>query len=222
MRPTTSSGTVCWFVCSLSIQRRRELWPLCVSVRPCALAPGPSSLLLACVVSPQSELIDCCLARSQLVLPPHIQALRSLFGTFDELLFPACGALRITARGDFLGKKLLLQNGLKQQLSKVWTLKEKKSISVKSSLSEGWITIMEEDEGHQNGVHATKDSDRQQRLRLCVLNEILNTERDYVRTLLFLQSVSLTLSFTLRMSTFRALLHTGRALHRTPVINLCV
>lgn len=52
---------------------------------------------------------------------------------------------------------------------------------------------MEEDEGHpENGVHATKDSDRQQRLRLCVLNETLNTERDYVRTLLFLQSVSLT------------------------------
>ncbi|XP_028254062.1 ral GTPase-activating protein subunit beta-like [Parambassis ranga] len=48
---------------------------------------------------------------------------------------------------------------------------------------------MEEDEGHlENGIHATKDSDRQQRLRLCVLNEILNTERDYVRTLLFLQS----------------------------------
>uniref|UniRef100_A0A669CEY8 Phosphatidylinositol 3,4,5-trisphosphate-dependent Rac exchanger 1 protein n=1 Tax=Oreochromis niloticus TaxID=8128 RepID=A0A669CEY8_ORENI len=39
-----------------------------------------------------------------------------------------------------------------------------------------------------------KDSDRQQRLRLCVLSEILNTERDYVRTLLFLQSVSLTSS----------------------------
>uniref|UniRef100_A0A8C3AG73 Phosphatidylinositol-3,4,5-trisphosphate dependent Rac exchange factor 1 n=1 Tax=Cyclopterus lumpus TaxID=8103 RepID=A0A8C3AG73_CYCLU len=50
---------------------------------------------------------------------------------------------------------------------------------------------MDEDDGHhENGVHATKDSDRQQRLRLCVLNEILNTERDYVRTLLFLQSVS--------------------------------
>uniref|UniRef100_A0A3B5KQ82 DH domain-containing protein n=1 Tax=Xiphophorus couchianus TaxID=32473 RepID=A0A3B5KQ82_9TELE len=45
---------------------------------------------------------------------------------------------------------------------------------------------------HENGVHVVKDSDRQQRLRLCVLNEILNTERDYVRTLLFLQSVSLT------------------------------
>lgn len=49
---------------------------------------------------------------------------------------------------------------------------------------------MDEDDARQeNGVHATKDSDRQQRLRLCVLNEILNTERDYVRTLLFLQSV---------------------------------
>uniref|UniRef100_A0A673N235 Phosphatidylinositol 3,4,5-trisphosphate-dependent Rac exchanger 1 protein-like n=1 Tax=Sinocyclocheilus rhinocerous TaxID=307959 RepID=A0A673N235_9TELE len=32
------------------------------------------------------------------------------------------------------------------------------------------------------------DSDRQLRLRLCVLNEILNTERDYVRNLAFLQS----------------------------------
>uniref|UniRef100_A0A672J366 Phosphatidylinositol 3,4,5-trisphosphate-dependent Rac exchanger 1 protein n=1 Tax=Salarias fasciatus TaxID=181472 RepID=A0A672J366_SALFA len=48
---------------------------------------------------------------------------------------------------------------------------------------------MEEDDGHhENGIHAVKDSDRQQRLRLCVLNEILNTERDYVRTLFFLQS----------------------------------
>uniref|UniRef100_A0A673B9S4 Phosphatidylinositol 3,4,5-trisphosphate-dependent Rac exchanger 1 protein n=1 Tax=Sphaeramia orbicularis TaxID=375764 RepID=A0A673B9S4_9TELE len=51
---------------------------------------------------------------------------------------------------------------------------------------------MEEEDGHlENGIHATKDSDRQQRLRLCVLNEILNTERDYVRTLLFLQSAFL-------------------------------
>uniref|UniRef100_A0A3B4ZFU1 DH domain-containing protein n=1 Tax=Stegastes partitus TaxID=144197 RepID=A0A3B4ZFU1_9TELE len=48
-----------------------------------------------------------------------------------------------------------------------------------------------EDDGHlENGIHAAKDSDRQHRLRLCVLNEIVNTERDYVRTLLFLQSVS--------------------------------
>uniref|UniRef100_A0A3P8XFX4 Phosphatidylinositol-3,4,5-trisphosphate-dependent Rac exchange factor 1 n=1 Tax=Esox lucius TaxID=8010 RepID=A0A3P8XFX4_ESOLU len=51
---------------------------------------------------------------------------------------------------------------------------------------------MEEDGQHENGgVHGTKDSDRQQRLRLCVLNEILNTERDYVRVLLFLQSAFL-------------------------------
>lgn len=35
-----------------------------------------------------------------------------------------------------------------------------------------------------------KDTDRQLRLRLCVLNEILGTERDYVGTLRFLQSVS--------------------------------
>ncbi|KQK82606.1 hypothetical protein AAES_69442 [Amazona aestiva] len=35
-----------------------------------------------------------------------------------------------------------------------------------------------------------KDTDRQLRLRLCVLNEILSTERDYVGTLHFLQSVS--------------------------------
>uniref|UniRef100_I3JS89 Phosphatidylinositol 3,4,5-trisphosphate-dependent Rac exchanger 1 protein n=1 Tax=Oreochromis niloticus TaxID=8128 RepID=I3JS89_ORENI len=55
--------------------------------------------------------------------------------------------------------------------------------------------VMEEDDGHQeNCIPAAKDSDRQQRLRLCVLSEILNTERDYVRTLLFLQSVSLTSS----------------------------
>uniref|UniRef100_A0A3Q3J7Q9 Phosphatidylinositol-3,4,5-trisphosphate-dependent Rac exchange factor 1 n=1 Tax=Monopterus albus TaxID=43700 RepID=A0A3Q3J7Q9_MONAL len=51
---------------------------------------------------------------------------------------------------------------------------------------------MEEDDGHlENGIHAAKDSDRQQRLRLCVLNELLSTERDYVRTLLFLQSAFL-------------------------------
>uniref|UniRef100_A0A674BSK2 Phosphatidylinositol-3,4,5-trisphosphate dependent Rac exchange factor 1 n=1 Tax=Salmo trutta TaxID=8032 RepID=A0A674BSK2_SALTR len=51
--------------------------------------------------------------------------------------------------------------------------------------------IMEE-EGQQNGVlHSAKESDRQQRLRLCVLHEILNTERDYVRALLFLQSAFL-------------------------------
>uniref|UniRef100_A0A8C6UY05 Phosphatidylinositol-3,4,5-trisphosphate-dependent Rac exchange factor 1 n=1 Tax=Neogobius melanostomus TaxID=47308 RepID=A0A8C6UY05_9GOBI len=53
-------------------------------------------------------------------------------------------------------------------------------------------TMEEEQDGHpENGIHAAKDSDRQQRLRLCVLNEIVNTERDYVRTLLFLQSAFL-------------------------------
>uniref|UniRef100_A0A3P8UTL3 Phosphatidylinositol-3,4,5-trisphosphate dependent Rac exchange factor 1 n=1 Tax=Cynoglossus semilaevis TaxID=244447 RepID=A0A3P8UTL3_CYNSE len=51
---------------------------------------------------------------------------------------------------------------------------------------------MEEEDGHlENGHHDIRDSDRQQRLRLCVLNEMLNTERDYVRTLLFLQSAFL-------------------------------
>uniref|UniRef100_A0A8C1KKA6 Phosphatidylinositol-3,4,5-trisphosphate-dependent Rac exchange factor 1 n=1 Tax=Cyprinus carpio TaxID=7962 RepID=A0A8C1KKA6_CYPCA len=48
----------------------------------------------------------------------------------------------------------------------------------------------EEDSQQENGDLSSKDSDRQLRLRLCVLNEILNTERDYVRNLAFLQSVS--------------------------------
>ncbi|KAF7240861.1 Phosphatidylinositol 3,4,5-trisphosphate-dependent Rac exchanger 1 protein [Varanus komodoensis] len=39
-----------------------------------------------------------------------------------------------------------------------------------------------------------KDTDRQLRLRLCVLNEILGTERDYVGTLRFLQSQNRMLS----------------------------
>uniref|UniRef100_A0A8C2L286 Phosphatidylinositol-3,4,5-trisphosphate-dependent Rac exchange factor 1 n=1 Tax=Cyprinus carpio TaxID=7962 RepID=A0A8C2L286_CYPCA len=47
----------------------------------------------------------------------------------------------------------------------------------------------EEDSQQENGDLSSKDSDRQLRLRLCVLNEILNTERDYVRNLAFLQSV---------------------------------
>lgn len=38
---------------------------------------------------------------------------------------------------------------------------------------------------------AARDSERQLRLRLCVLNEILGTERDYVGTLRFLQSAFL-------------------------------
>uniref|UniRef100_A0A673N7X6 Phosphatidylinositol 3,4,5-trisphosphate-dependent Rac exchanger 1 protein-like n=1 Tax=Sinocyclocheilus rhinocerous TaxID=307959 RepID=A0A673N7X6_9TELE len=48
-----------------------------------------------------------------------------------------------------------------------------------------------EDSKQENGDLSSKDSDRQLRLRLCVLNEILNTERDYVRNLAFLQSVNL-------------------------------
>lgn len=60
---------------------------------------------------------------------------------------------------------------------------------------------MEEEDGHhENGVHAAKDSDRQQRLRLCVLNEILKTERDYVGTLEFLQTVSLTCLFVFQFA----------------------
>ncbi|KAJ8260075.1 hypothetical protein GJAV_G00176780 [Gymnothorax javanicus] len=50
---------------------------------------------------------------------------------------------------------------------------------------------MEDEVNTGNGVQTTKDLDRQLRLRLCVLNEILNTERDYVKTLLFLQSAFL-------------------------------
>lgn len=52
---------------------------------------------------------------------------------------------------------------------------------------------MEKDSARENTVQPGKDSERQLRLRLCVLNELLNTERDYVRTLSFLQSVSLLL-----------------------------
>ncbi|KAM4692072.1 phosphatidylinositol 3,4,5-trisphosphate-dependent Rac exchanger 1 protein isoform 2-T2 [Rhinophrynus dorsalis] len=49
-----------------------------------------------------------------------------------------------------------------------------------------------EAEGQRGAAQeSTKDSDRQLRLRLCVLNEILNTERDYVGTLHFLQSAFL-------------------------------
>ncbi|KAJ8257306.1 hypothetical protein GJAV_G00184180 [Gymnothorax javanicus] len=50
---------------------------------------------------------------------------------------------------------------------------------------------MEEEAHQEKNVQNDKDSDRQLRLRLCVLNEILSTERDYVRTLLFLQSAFL-------------------------------
>ncbi|TSN76597.1 Phosphatidylinositol 3,4,5-trisphosphate-dependent Rac exchanger 1 protein [Bagarius yarrelli] len=50
---------------------------------------------------------------------------------------------------------------------------------------------MEEDSVRENTEQPCKDSERQLRLRLCVLNELLNTERDYVRTLAFLQSAFL-------------------------------
>ncbi|XP_012690470.2 phosphatidylinositol 3,4,5-trisphosphate-dependent Rac exchanger 1 protein [Clupea harengus] len=49
----------------------------------------------------------------------------------------------------------------------------------------------EEDSPQENGIQNPRDSDRQLRLRLCVLNEILSTERDYVRILDFLQSAFL-------------------------------
>ncbi|KAF4072334.1 hypothetical protein AMELA_G00261850 [Ameiurus melas] len=51
---------------------------------------------------------------------------------------------------------------------------------------------MEEDSAREHAEPPRcKDSERQLRLRLCVLNELLNTERDYVRTLAFLQSAFL-------------------------------
>ncbi|XP_044151841.1 phosphatidylinositol 3,4,5-trisphosphate-dependent Rac exchanger 1 protein isoform X1 [Bufo gargarizans] len=51
---------------------------------------------------------------------------------------------------------------------------------------------MEAEEQETNaGSSSNRDSERQLRLRLCVLNEILSTERDYVGTLRFLQSAFL-------------------------------
>uniref|UniRef100_A0A4W3IL86 Phosphatidylinositol-3,4,5-trisphosphate dependent Rac exchange factor 1 n=1 Tax=Callorhinchus milii TaxID=7868 RepID=A0A4W3IL86_CALMI len=49
----------------------------------------------------------------------------------------------------------------------------------------------EENQQQENGVDSGKDRDRQLRLRVCVMNEILKTERDYVETLKFLQSAFL-------------------------------
>ncbi|MFT7804718.1 phosphatidylinositol 3,4,5-trisphosphate-dependent Rac exchanger 1 protein isoform X1 [Arapaima gigas] len=46
----------------------------------------------------------------------------------------------------------------------------------------------DEEGAPESGVHSGRDNERQLRLRLCVLNEILNTERDYVGTLCFIQS----------------------------------
>ncbi|XP_028668221.2 phosphatidylinositol 3,4,5-trisphosphate-dependent Rac exchanger 1 protein [Erpetoichthys calabaricus] len=50
---------------------------------------------------------------------------------------------------------------------------------------------MTEDAVPDASLQAPKDVERQLRLRLCVLNEILKTERDYVENLLFLQSAFL-------------------------------
>ncbi|GAA6106134.1 phosphatidylinositol 3,4,5-trisphosphate-dependent Rac exchanger 1 protein isoform X1 [Tachysurus ichikawai] len=59
---------------------------------------------------------------------------------------------------------------------------------------------MEVGSAQENTEQPCKDSERQLRLRLCVLNELLNTERDYVRTLAFLQSVSLLLLLLLLLA----------------------
>ncbi|XP_062897470.1 phosphatidylinositol 3,4,5-trisphosphate-dependent Rac exchanger 1 protein isoform X1 [Mobula hypostoma] len=47
---------------------------------------------------------------------------------------------------------------------------------------------MDEESHQENGVESGKDTDRQLRLRVCVMNEILKTERDYVGSLKFLKS----------------------------------
>ncbi|XP_043566293.1 phosphatidylinositol 3,4,5-trisphosphate-dependent Rac exchanger 1 protein [Chiloscyllium plagiosum] len=47
---------------------------------------------------------------------------------------------------------------------------------------------MDEESHPENGVESGKDTDRQLRLRVCVMNEILKTERDYVGSLKFLKS----------------------------------
>lgn len=53
----------------------------------------------------------------------------------------------------------------------------------------GWGTMTEESKGEGKG-ESGKDLEKQLRLRVCVLNELLKTERDYVGTLEFLVSVS--------------------------------
>lgn len=50
-------------------------------------------------------------------------------------------------------------------------------------------TMTEESKGEGRG-ESGKDLEKQLRLRVCVLNELLKTERDYVGTLEFLVSVS--------------------------------
>lgn len=110
------------FVCTLSLQRRRELWPLCVHVCVRARARRPRVPPPRLWSRLQPELISCFLVRSQLALRPHTQALRSLFGTSDELLFPACAALRITASGDFFWESCCCNMDWSNNL--VWTFKK--------------------------------------------------------------------------------------------------
>lgn len=56
-----------------------------------------------------------------------------------------------------------------------------------------WAGTMTEESGKGEGKgESGKDPEKQLRLRVCVLNELLKTERDYVSTLEFLVSVSLT------------------------------
>lgn len=49
---------------------------------------------------------------------------------------------------------------------------------------------MDEESQLENGVESGKATDRQLRLRVCVMTEILKTEKDYVGSLKFLKSVS--------------------------------
>lgn len=48
------------------------------------------------------------------------------------------------------------------------------------------ITMTDESKGEHGKGESGKDLEKQLRLRVCVLNELLKTERDYVGTLEFL------------------------------------
>lgn len=61
-----------------------------------------------------------------------------------------------------------------------------------------YIFTMTEESRSEHRAESGKDLEKQLRLRVCVLNELLKTERDYVGTLEFL-SVSVETSFTQRM-----------------------
>jgi len=172
---------------------------------PPLLSPPPPSQ------SPQSKPISCRLARSQLVLRPHSQRLSARRLVLLGLELFIFNALSCGSRGRFFSFAWKLAAARWTEattLCKVWILVPGRVFLWSTASPEGWLTTMDEDDGHhENGVHATKDSDRQQRLRLCVLNEILNTERDYVRTLLFLQSVSFDIASSgCVMFTFRFLI----------------